>query len=292
LDAISHRHRHIGKHVTENKFGAKWTKDKLDVLREYLQFYCTAMSGQPFTLVYIDAFAGTGRCKIKSDEFGHEDIDGSARIALDLNPGFHRLRFIEKKKLHRVELQELIAKHPSGHKASIGKGTAEDLLPSLLMGYDWKKHRGVLFLDPFGLQCSYKLLQQIAETKALDVFFLVSLSGLYRQAAVNAAGIDEGKAAKLTNFLGTTEWRKAFYTREQGDFFDAPLVSRDPGWGEILQFTTMRLRSVFPHVGEPFMMGAANGAPLFALYFAVSNPSPKAIGLAKRVSNGILSKLR
>jgi three-Cys-motif partner protein len=281
-----------GKCMTVNRFGGAWTREKLDVLQAYLQFYCKAMSAQPFELVYIDAFAGTGRCKIKNGAQGHQDIDGSARIALDLNPGFHKLRFIEKKKTHQAELQALIEKHPNGKRARMGRGSAQDLLPSLLIGYNWKKHRGVLFLDPFGLQCSYQLLQEIAATRALDVFFLVSLSGLYRQAAVNAAGIDEGKAAKLTNFLGTDGWREVIYTREQGDFFDGPLVSRDPGWRAILDFTTGRLRTVFPYVGEPSLMGLSNGAPLFALYFAVSNTSPTAIALAKRVSTDILSKLR
>lgn len=276
--------------MTANQFGGKWTADKLDVLKDYLKFYCTAMKDQPFQRIYIDAFAGTGRCKIKNAN-GHEQIDGSAKIALDLSPGFDRLRFIEKKRLHQEELQQLIDTHPNGSKAGIANGSAEDMLPSILIGHDWKRTRGVLFLDPFGLQCTYPMLQQIAATKALDVFFLVSLSGLYRQAAVKAAGIDSGKAARLTNFLGTTEWREAIYKREQGDLFSAPQVSRDPGWEDILNFTTHRLRQVFPYVGDPNLMGTANGAPLFALYFAVSNPSGAAIALAERVSKDILKRL-
>ncbi len=277
--------------MTANRFGGFWTQDKLKVLQEYLQFYCIAMSRQPYTLIYVDAFAGTGRCKIKNDSGGHDVIDGSAKIALDCAPGFHQFRFIEKKKVHQAELADLISAHPNGKKASIATRSAEDLLPSILLGYDWNRHRGVLFLDPFGLQCNYQLLQQIAATKALDVFFLVSLSGLYRQAAIKESGVDEGKAMKLTNFLGTDEWRNEIYIREQGDFFDGPQRSRDRGWNAILEFTTKRLRGVFPYVGDPNLMGISNGAPLFALYFAVSNPNPKAIGLAKRVSNEILSKL-
>lgn len=277
--------------MTANRFGGFWTQDKLNVLQEYLQFYCIAMSRQPYTLVYIDAFAGTGRCKIRNEAGGHQVIDGSAKLALDCSPGFDQFRFIEKKKVHQAELAHLIAAHPNGSKASIATRSAEDLLPSMLLGYDWNRHRGVLFLDPFGLQCSYQLLQQIAATKALDVFFLVSLSGLYRQAAIKESSIDEGKSAKLTNFLGTTEWRSAIYTREQDDLFDGLQRSRDRGWEAILQFTTQRLRGVFPYVGDPNLMGMSNGAPLFALYFAVSNPGHKALGLAKKVSKEILSKL-
>lgn len=119
----------------------------------------------------------------------------------------------------------------------------------------------------------------------------MSLSGLFRQAAIKESGIDEGKAAKLTNFLGTTEWRNAIYIREQGDLFDGSERSRDRGWDAILNYTTDRLRKIFPYVSDPKLMEMKNGVPLFALYFAVSNPSENAQNLAKRVSKEILSKL-
>lgn len=60
----------------------------------------------------------------------------------------------------------------------------------------------------------------------------------------------------------------------------------------MLQFTTKRLNEAFPYVAEPLLLGKPKGPPLFALYFAVANPSGPAIALAKRVSNEILSKLR
>lgn len=279
--------------MTVNRFGGFWTQAKLDVLREYLGFYAAAMSKQTWCkLVYIDAFAGTGRCMIKTADGGERIIDGSAKIALDCSPAFDAYRFIESNKVHQAELQQLIDSHPNGHMAKIAPRQAADMLPSILLGYDWRKHRGVLFLDPFGLQCDYSLLKQIANTKALDVFFLVSLSGLYRQAAINAQNIDAGKANILTNFLGTDEWKNEIYTTSpQDDLFDAPAVTRERGWQAILQFTTRRLRGLFPHVGEPNLMSMANGAPMFALYFAVCNPSPPALALAKRVSQDILSKL-
>ncbi|HEX6707356.1 MAG TPA: three-Cys-motif partner protein TcmP [Albitalea sp.] len=279
-----------GTRMTANRFGGLWTAEKLDVLRRYLAFYTQALKKQPFKLIYIDAFAGTGRCKIKLGD-GHTTIDGSAKIALDCSPAFVRYHFVEKKKKHVAELEELIAAHPNGHRASIAPRAAGDILPFLLRGYDWKATRGVLFLDPYGLQCSWPQLEQIRRTEALDVFFLVSLSGLFRQAALDESRVDEGKAAKLTAFLGTDDWRRELYTREQGDMFDAPQITRDPGWKDILDFTTRRLRGLFPYVSDPRLLSAAGGAPKFALYFAVTNPDQKAVGLAARVSRDILNKL-
>jgi three-Cys-motif partner protein len=277
---------------TAHRFGGAWTADKLEVLREYLGFYAQALKNQPFDLVYIDSFAGTGTCHISTGAGGERIIDGSAKIALDCSPGFHRFHFIEPKRTHAAALRELIDTHPNGSRATLGTRSAADLLPYVLMGEDWKRRRGVLFLDPYGLQCSWSMIQQVANTRALDVFFLVSLSGLFRQAAVDAKDIDRGKAAALTRFLGTDEWRSALYTREQSDFFDDPLVTRAPGYEGMLQFTTKRLNEAFPYVADPLLLGKPKGPPMFALYFAVANPSGPAIALAKRVSSEILSKLR
>ena len=66
---------------TQQKFGGPWTVEKLNILSDYLAFYTTALKSMPFNLIYIDAFAGTGRIKI-GDEEDYEIIDGSAKLAL------------------------------------------------------------------------------------------------------------------------------------------------------------------------------------------------------------------
>ncbi len=275
-------------------FGGQWTADKLTVLEKYLRFYTQALKGQGFQLIYIDAFAGTGRCHVRAGRGVLEPIPGSAARALDCAPAFDRLHFIERKPRHVTALQEMAAAHAMKDRVHIHPGDARDQLPQVLDRYSkhWRRTRGVLFLDPYGLQCTWDMVQAIASTKALDVFFLVSLSGLYRQAAVNASGIDAGKAARLTQFLGTDGWRHALYTHEQSDLFDSPKVEREPGYRDILNFTTDRLRQAFAHVLDPVLLGQVNGAPLFALYLAVSNPHKSAVSLADRVGREILKPLR
>lgn len=273
--------------LTNNRFGGAWTEEKLDRLKKYLGFYTQALKSQPFRLIYIDSFAGTGRCHVKSTD-GGRIIDGSAKIALDCSPAFSAYHFIEKKKAHALELEELLKMHPNGQRARLSMSGAADILPKLLKKYDWRSTRGILFLDPYGLQCSWSMLEEIAATKALDVFFLVSLSGLFRQAAINQSAVDTGKAAALTKFLGTDEWKQALYVNEQADLFGEPTITRDKGYEAILKFTQNRLHEAFPHVSRPLLLRGHKGPPLFALFFMVSNPEPKAIGLAARVSRDIL----
>lgn len=275
--------------MTANAFGGEWTAEKLEVLRKYLHFYTTALASR-FKLAYIDTFAGTGRCRITTTAGRQVEIDGSARLALDCE-GFDEYYFIEHKAAHADELQALMSAHPRGKLARLARGRASDLLWPMLMAKDWREWRGVLFLDPYGLQVNWPMVQQIARTRALDVFFLVSLSGLYRNAALDLAAAQRNSGSALTRFLGTDDWPR-LYVRKQGDLFGGDTITRDPGYQDMLDFTTERLRSAFPHVADPCLMGRRNGAPLFALYFAVSNPDKRALQLASRVGDDILAPLR
>ena len=79
---------------TEHRFGGAWTEIKLKVLRDYLHFYTQALKNQPFKLLYIDAFAGTGDRTVSGDQpslfVSQRRLRGSARIALELERPFDR----------------------------------------------------------------------------------------------------------------------------------------------------------------------------------------------------------
>jgi three-Cys-motif partner protein len=75
----------------KHTFGGPWTQIKLDLLGRYLSSFNQALqfspsANRPFSRIYIDAFAGTGECEIKTDENAVETIAGSAKIALETTP--------------------------------------------------------------------------------------------------------------------------------------------------------------------------------------------------------------
>ena len=92
-------------------FGGDWTTEKLERVKKYLQAYVRIMNKQNFRFLYIDAFAGTGYVELKDKQ---EDkiasllldlakaepqrfIQGSAQVALQIEPSFHKYVLIEKK---------------------------------------------------------------------------------------------------------------------------------------------------------------------------------------------------
>ena len=74
----------------DRSFGGQWTREKLEILRRYLDAYTTALKNQPFNLVYVDAFAGPGNWRPGSsyDEVDYGEyndmLKGSPQIALDV----------------------------------------------------------------------------------------------------------------------------------------------------------------------------------------------------------------
>lgn len=283
----------VSKPVANHSFGGIWTLLKLEVLQNYLNFFTTALKNQGFKLVYIDAFAGSGSCTVTLDNEQNATVDGSASIALDASPQFHEFLFIEKDGPRFEALSTLAASH-ANRKITLKRGDANEVLPNWMAWREWHDTRGVMFLDPYGMSTEWSLLEQIAETKAIDLWYLFPLSAFFRQAAIDFRQIDDSKAAALTKMVGTADWHSALYSTspQTGLFDDEPSMQRHADTDAILNFVTRRLRTLFPHVADPLVLRQRknHGAPLFALYFAVSNPDRKAIGLAHKVAQHILGK--
>lgn len=278
-----------------HEFGSQHTLQKLRMLEKYLPAYTTALKFQRFKLHYIDAFAGTGNCDIKvgpSDE-DRVSILGSAQIAMKCLPPFHRMVFVEQNKRHVDALRAMTDRYV-GRAVDIFAGDANLELPRILRALDVRHDRAVVFLDPYGMNLYWDTLVEVARTKLADVWYLFPLSGMYRQAARDAADIDEDKAAALTRMLGTDAWRTEFYRekRQVSLFGEEPGFERTAGPMQMLDWVTEKLGTTFaglegPKIFYQTMPNGSIGAPLFGLYFLVSNDSPRAVGLAKKIARDI-----
>ena len=276
-----------------HSFGSLHTALKLRMLGEYLPAYTTALTGK-FDLHYIDAFAGTGACYIKVGE-DRLLVPGSASIATECAPPFKRLLFIEKSPRKVAALNRLRERFPQ-RNVQVVRDDANVALPAYIAELDRRNDRAIAFLDPFGMHVHWHTLEQIARSGIVDVWYLFPLFGLYRQATRDAAAIDADKEASLTRTLGTETWRDAFYApRAQLGLFGEGSDERVAEVPEMLGWVKRRLETIFPAVLEPYVFrqtrrSGKEGAPLFALFFLVSNPAPKARALALRIAGSILGR--
>ncbi len=275
--------------MTKQKFGGAWTVEKLGILSEYLNFYVQALKSQPFKLMYIDAFAGTGKINIGNEE-EYEVIDGSAKLALNTKYDFSEYVFIEKKKAYAKELECMIdSEYPTKKdKIKIINSDCNEVLLEICDKVDWKKTRAVLFLDPYATNVKWETLQAIAETRAIDVWYLFPLNAANRLMK-KSGEIDASWKNKLNSLFGDDSWESEFYHEDdQLSMFGTNIV-RDADTEKIKSYIERRLGSIFGRVSNNSrVLCNSNNSPLFLFCFAVSSENPKAIGLALKVANYIL----
>jgi three-Cys-motif partner protein len=185
-------------------------------------------------------------------------------------------------------LHALRAQH-ADRDVNVIAGDANHEIPKLLQFVNWRRIRAVMFLDPYGMNVDWSTLEAIAKTRAIDVWFLFSLSGLYRQAACDPNAIDADKRAALTRVLGTDAWEKELYApRQPGLFSDETSVRRIADVAHLEDYVRSRLRTIFPAVLKPMPLPVFTRPQKFSLFFAISNADGAAIGLATRIANHIL----
>lgn len=281
--------------ASTDDFGNSRTVFKLEALDAYLTAFRTALKNQPFNVHYVDAFAGAGLCQVQI-RAELVQIPGSSARALVVDPPFDSVTLIERDAKRAASLHRLCEAFPHVRTRVI-HGDANDEVPGMLKGFA-RNDRVLMFVDPCGMDFAWSTLEQIGATEIVDVLYLFPLSGVYRQAANDAAAITPQQSAILDRALGTHDWYDAFYIeRPHGDFFDDGPSSRvrSADVGAIKRFVLQRLRSVFPFVAEPVTLYQHHddqpaGAPMFLLVLAVSNPSRTAHGLAQRIAASALKQ--
>ena len=287
-----------------------WTEQKLRVITSYLRSYCTALKNQGFSTTYIDAFAGTGYRADPphiQDETGllfpelaeaasRRLLSGSARRALTCEPPFDRYEFVELDPERCEELRRLASEFSDRpYRIAIHEGDANEKVPALC-ARDWhgERARGVVFLDPYGMQVRWATIEAIAATRAIDLWVLFPLGVAVNRLVTRSGQFPPGWRESLTRIFGTSNWEEVFYeTKVQksllgGRHEQIAKVSVDV----IGTYFNERLRSVFAGVAaKPAVLRNSVGNPIYLLCFAVANPEPKAHGLALKIANHLLKEV-
>ncbi len=281
-----------------HEFGGRWTDLKLEVMRAYFGAYAIALKNQTFERWYVDAFAGTGERIDHRDHgatvplFDEEETaakDGSARIALEIDPPFRRYLFIDRSKDHIDRLNALRADYPN-KSIEVIPGDANKELTDLCAKTDWEHTRAAVFIDPYGMQVSWTTLERLAGTQAVDIALLFPTGSLNRLLRRDAAIPDEW-AHRIDDHLGPCEWRLAFYRKAvKADLFDTVTATeKDVDVEGLRAFVGDRLQEIFPYV-HPNAVPLKNskGIVLYDLFIICANPSRPAVNLSKKLAKGAI----
>jgi three-Cys-motif partner protein len=253
----------------------------------------------------VDAFAGTGRCYLRDRGRGPDElfsgltaaesqeaqdyIDGSARIALETQPPFDHYLFVEQDPECARELEKLKQEYADrGSSVEIQVTDANRYLTQWCRDTDWRRNRAVVFLDPYGMEVEWTLIEAIATTQAIDLWILFPLGVAVNRLLKRSEPPPESWASALTRMFGTDQWLSEFYSqrRQITLFGEDEQHVRQADLTAVGQFFVHRLQTVFAGVAEnPLPLLNSRNLPLYLLCFAAGNPqgAPIAVRIAQNV---------
>ncbi len=253
----------------------RWSEEKLELLEKYLKADLLIMNSQKRKWLkafhYIDAFAGSGKPKARDEE---RYIAGSPLRALQCNPPFDCYWFIERSPWRVERLEELKRQFPNLH-IEIRQGDCNEILLREIVPQITKasRQRGLVFLDPYGLQVKWQTIEALAKAGTFDVFVnfpLMAVTRLLKR--------DEPPAGRvcvlLDKVMGNAEWVEKIY-QPSGQlplFGGQPVISRDVMRAEWLaRVYADQVSKIFRFVSKPVIMLNTKNAPLYALFLASHN---------------------
>ena len=271
-----------------NQFGGSWTEDKLTILEGYLDAYTTALKNQAFELVYLDAFAGTGWIESGNEDDYGIPIMGSADRALSVRyRSFDRVVLVDHDSEKCHHLRELRHHYP-GRVIDVQCEDANGFLRRLHRGTYGKAWRGVLFLDPFGVQLEWSTVEHIAGLQKLDMWLLFPASAIGRMLPLSKDpdAVTPQWVNRLNAVFGNDSWRRLYSPSAQRNLFGMEEVHRDRGVDGLRSIYESQLQGLFGNrfLGLSRTLKNRKNSPLFELFFCVGSPSPQAIGIAKRIA--------
>jgi three-Cys-motif partner protein len=294
-----------------HQFGGSWTEDKLSCLHQYLIAYRNIFiknkKARYFTTYYVDAFAGTGfrnqpYCDEQSESLSlFEDAEaeeiksffnGSVRIALEVPDPFDHYLFIDNNRNYVESLKSIKEEYPKlENKITIVEAEANSFLLNWCNKMDWKKNRAVVFLDPYGMQVDWKLIESLANTQAVDLWLLFPLGVAVNRCLTSGKMPPKCWEKLLTTTFGTDEW-KSFYEQEENHtlFGLQKRMIKTATLDDITRFFVQRLETIFPGVvKEPLRLLNSKNNPIYILCFASANPRGSRI--AVKIASDIIGKM-
>lgn len=179
-----------------------WVENKYYFLEKYLNASCEVRRkfSAKNNAVFIDLFAGPGRCIIRNEK---REIDSGGMRALQREEApFNEFFFYDITKTNTEALKRRIGAKASCHiKCGDSNLLAEDLMQNLLTR-PYRYH--FAFVDPFGPDgLKFNTLRSLAKAKRMDLLIHFPIGAIKRNLDV----WEKKTNTILDDFLGTDVWR-------------------------------------------------------------------------------------
>ena len=252
-----------------------WSEIKLDIIKRYALEYSKILSKNPkFHYVYIDAFAGSGKHISRTTG---SLVAGSPEIALNIEPPFKEYYFIDIDGAKVAELKKQTANRPEAHvlQGDCNSKLITEVFPKVM----YKNfRRGLCFLDPYGLNLNWEVIQTAGEMKSIDMFLNFQVMDMNRNVLWrNPEGVDRADIKRMNTYWGNESWKEVAYRQTPNLFGEVVEIKENNR--TIATAFKKRLEEVakFKYVPEPIPMRNSIGRIIYYLFFASHNKTAEDI---------------
>ena len=259
-----------------------WSEVKLSILEEYARPYNQILHSKSLKTSYVDAFAGAGHHVAKGSG---EVVKGSPVRALEIDPPFDQLHFVDMDNARSDELRRLSAHHSN---VTVYSGDANVILPRDVypkITYE-QYRRGLCILDPYGMNLDWKVIQGAGRSGLIEIFLNFPVMDMNRNVLWhNPEKVTLANRERMNRFWGDDSWQQAVYTTNH-DLF-GPRMDKGTNEDVVLAFQE-RLKKVagFKFVPDPIPMRNSRCATVYSLFFAAQQP------VASTIVTAIFNKYR
>lgn len=180
-----------------------WVEDKYFFLERYLNASCEARRkfADQNNAVFIDLFAGPGKCIIKNEKI---EIDsGGIRAFKREEAPFNEYFYFDISSINKDALEKRIN---SKSNCNVRCGDSNTLINELVKTLSQKPYRyHFAFIDPFRSDdLKFETLRNLAKLNRMDILLHFPIGSIKR----NLGTWRKSKNTILDDFLGTDRWRK------------------------------------------------------------------------------------
>ena len=140
-------------------------------------------------------------------------------------------------------------------------------------GFDWSNQRAVVFLDPFGMQVEWNVIEAIAKTQAIEVFINFPVGMAIQRLLPKSGRFSSADRAKLTRYFGSPDWETVVYSRGEDLFGETEVAKVEGSGNKLAKWYCDRLKSEFGFAAAPRLFRNSGGGHLYYLLFASPNPT-------------------
>ncbi|MFN8455984.1 MAG: three-Cys-motif partner protein TcmP [Anaerolineae bacterium] len=249
-----------------------WVAEKLHYLKRYIDMFETSMRSKPWRRrIYIDLFAGSGKCYVDENR---EYYLGSPLLALTAKYPFTDCFFVDASPENIATLQERGSTSAVSVNIQYLVGDSNNKVKEIVSQIaeidqqfipgQWTS-LNLAFLDPDGLELEWNAVAALAQVQKMDLIIHYSQNGITRNLEQCFNSEEE---TVIDRFFGDREWRK-IYRDHQNKLIQTgihrQLIDHYKSRLQALGYVDVRdTEDGF----EPLIRNTKRKAPLYRLLFA------------------------